>query len=71
MTLLLVMVAQLFSGDEARQNFNHEEFPFLVHCLPRAGFVEKKIEEGWKFFFWDSLSVPGSSRHRSQVEQCG
>lgn len=66
------MVAQLFSGDEARQNFNHEEFLFLVQCLPRAGFVEKKIEEGWKFLLqWGSPSVPGSSRRRSQVEQCG
>lgn len=40
------MVVQLVSGDEARQNLDHEEFLFLVQSLPWAGFVEKKIEEG-------------------------
>jgi hypothetical protein len=39
MTLLLVMVVQVFFGDEACQNLDHEEFLFLVQSLLWAGFV--------------------------------
>jgi len=66
------MAVQVFSGYEACQNLDHEEFLFLVQSLPWAGFVEKKIEEGWIFLSqWGSPSVPGSSRPRPQVELCG
>jgi len=66
------MVVQVFSGDEPCQNLDHEVFLVLVQRLPWAGFVEKKIEEGWIFLWqWGSPSVPGSSRPRSQVQRCG
>ena len=72
MTHLLVTVVQVFSGDEACQNLDHEEFLFLVQSLPWVGLVEKKIEEGWIFLSQrGSPSVPGSSRPRSQVQRCG
>jgi hypothetical protein len=46
MTLLPVMVGQVFSGDEACQNLDHEEFLFLVQSLPWGRFRREEDRRG-------------------------